>query len=87
MPFKQDKTLTLIHNDLAEGAGPILRKGMSATSRKDYTGVFEASTIYMLEKVVECHVSKSSQVTTIQIWEERRMPRNCKKLFHAKSPK
>ena len=53
MPLKQDKTLTLTHNDLAEGAGPILRKGMSATSRKDYTGVFKASTIYMLEKVIE----------------------------------
>ena len=31
----------------------ILRKSMSATSRKNYTEVFKTSTIYMLEQVIE----------------------------------
>ena len=49
MSPKQNEALTLTHNYLAS----ILRKDVSATPRKDYTEVFKASTVYMLEKVVE----------------------------------
>ena len=53
---------------------------MSATPRKGYTKVFMASTIYMLEEVVEISIEKSSQVTTIQIWGRGSWEEDAKKM-------
>ena len=65
----------------------ILRKSMSVTSRNDYTEVIMTLSIYMLEKMYKTSIEQLSQVTIIQIWEGEpgtRMPRICKRFFHAK---
>ena len=53
---------------------------MSATPRKSYTEVFNASTIYMLENVVGIAIEKFSQITTIQIWGRGAWEEDAKKL-------
>ena len=62
MPHKQDGTLTLTHNDQAGlSLGDVIdfaKRHVCNTKKELYRSIFKASTIYMLEKVVETSSSK-----------------------------
>ena len=63
MPFRKnflELTLNFVWETLNE-------ESIKQDSRNGYTEVFMASTMYMLENVVETSIEKFSQITSIQI--------------------